>query len=170
MEKKNIYKNGKEKYNIFYIFFENLFLISLIAFGTYSIKDVEYNNLPILSIIYLSFIIFMHVFFLRKHMCTTCFYYGKKCHIGWGKLACVFKEESGNHEIGGIFSAITWIFIILFPFLIMCFQFWHSLKLLKIVYIAPYVFLMAINSIFHRRDCKRCKMRNICHGSSIRYK
>ncbi|MBN1499017.1 MAG: hypothetical protein JW982_02590 [Spirochaetes bacterium] len=172
MNTDKLYKKGKEKYNLFYIIFSNLFFFLQIAFGFYIMLPVKIAGIPLISIAYLSYILFMHLYFLRKHMCSTCYYYGKKCHFGWGgKIACLYKENGGKHKLGGIFSGITWIIIMLVPFFTVILDFYFNLRLDNIILIIPYVFLMSINSIIHKRDCDHCKMKNICHGSaSRRYK
>lgn len=155
-----------------YIFFSNFFFFSQIAFGFYIMLPVKTAGFPLLSVLYITYILFMHFYFLRKHMCSTCHYYGKRCHFGWGsKLACAYKQNSGNHKLGGIFSAITWIVIMLVPFFSIIFYFYFHMRIDHAILMVPYVFLMSINSILHKKDCDHCKMRNICHGSaSAKYK
>jgi hypothetical protein len=38
---------------------------------------------------------------LKKHNCSGCYYYGKLCHLGWGKLsAWMFPQDSGDARTG----------------------------------------------------------------------
>ena len=86
-------KQLKAKYPKATIFLENFLLLLWVAIGT--IACWFFN--PIIAIIYLIYALSMIYVILRKLICQNCYYYGKNCHVGWGKLAsALFK----NGDIG----------------------------------------------------------------------
>ena len=90
-----------EEVKISYVIFENVLIVLLIIFGFLGMLPLTINGLPIVSIVYVLFAVIMLIFVLRKHLCTNCYYYGKWCHSGWGKLASLmFKKNSGSWKFG----------------------------------------------------------------------
>lgn len=168
---KKIFKDGIEKAKLSYITFENILLILLLTFGYFGMQSVKIYSMPIISIVYLLFAFSMLLFFLRKNLCTQCYYYGKACHCGWGILASkLFKKESGNQKLGGILAAITWSIIMILPIFVMIVLVILRQVALKnmLFYLIPFIILDLINAILHKVDCEKCKMKYICPGSAAK--
>jgi hypothetical protein len=166
-----IFEGGIEKAKIPYIVFENILIVALLVLGYLGMKTINIYRIPIVSLIYILFSFTMLIFFLRKHLCTHCNYYGKSCHCGWGHLSSkLFKKESGNQKLGGILAGITWGIIMILPIIVMV-----ILIIIKeverkeqILYLVPFVILTAINGFLHKVDCENCKMKYICPGSAAK--
>ena len=87
--KVNIFEQGLEEYPKVSIVLENLLMVIWIAIGTLACWFLH----PLIAWIYLALAIIMVGVVLRKLVCTNCYYYGKWCHTGWGKLsALLFKQ------------------------------------------------------------------------------
>ena len=98
--KSRIYQEGIECFPAWWVILENLGFILNWGIGFFLLMPFKYNGIPIVSWIYLAVLIVFQIL-LKKHNCSTCYYYGKWCHLGWGKLAnCMFKPNSGSHETG----------------------------------------------------------------------
>ncbi len=170
MNLENLYQNGMNEAGNTQILTENILILGLLVSGVVLTSLFRFQNIPVLSIGYLLFAAVMLLFVLRKHLCTSCWYYGKKCHCGWGKLAAkLYKQNSGNIKIGGIGGNITWALIMLVPLL----SFVAYAILNKTVpsdWIGFGVFLgfVIINGGLHKKSCTNCKMRAICPGSAAK--
>lgn len=169
MEQK-LYEKGLEKYPLLGAIRQNLFFVIYFAIAFMGIYPLQIANIPIVSITYIIFIGVMLIFVLRKHLCTHCFYYGKLCGTGWGKLAsCLFKKNSGNYELGGKLAGITWMLAMFFPLIgiiIALILNWFSITITLLLVI--FIILSGINFFIHKKSCEKCKMRFICIGSTSR--
>ncbi|OFV68046.1 MAG: conserved hypothetical protein, membrane [Candidatus Syntrophoarchaeum caldarius] len=116
MKKQKLYENGLENYPKPTVVLTNVLLLLWFGFAAYGMSALRFVGLPIISIIYLLFAFLMLGFVLRKHLCTHCYYYGKFCGTGWGKLSsCLFKEKSGNYELGMKMAGLTWGLLTIVP-------------------------------------------------------
>ena len=79
-------------------------------------STLRLGGLSVVSIVYLLFAFLMLGLILRKHLCIYCYYYGRLCGMGWGKLSsCLFKEKSGNYELGMKLAGLTWGLLTVIP-------------------------------------------------------
>lgn len=166
-----INENGKDEFKKIYVLIENILLIIQFVIGFIGMSGFKISNIPYISIIYILFAIIMLGFVLRKHLCTHCFYYGKWCHCGWGKLSSVmYKKSSGNIKVAIKTITPTWIILMVFPILIMILEMIFgmiSFANISTVLIS-YVIFVIVNGIIHVSDCKICKMRYTCPGSTAK--
>ena len=169
MEQK-LYDKGIEKYPLASAIGQNLLFMIYFAVAFIGMSFLQINNIPIVSIIYIIFIGIMLIFVLRKHLCTHCFYYGKVCGTGWGKLAaCLFKKNSGNYELGGKLAGVTWMLAMFLPLIGMVIALilnWFSITITLLLVV--FIVLSVVNFLIHRESCRKCKMRFICPGSTAK--
>ena len=169
--KKDIYEKGTEKYSASYITVENVMLLLQFAAGYMVMRPLTFYNFPAVSVGYIWFVFIMLGFVLRKHLCTGCYYYGKMCHCGWGKLSSfIYRKSSGDYRKAGKYAGLTWGIIMLLPPVMGIVSivagkasFTEQLK-----YFIPLIILTVINGAFHVHDCRNCKMRYICPGSAAK--
>lgn len=170
MEQK-FYKNGIEKAKPAYVLFENILIIGNLLTGFIGMYPIQIFKIPILSVIYLIFVLTMLIFVLRKHLCTHCYYYGKSCHCGWGKLSVkLYKKDSGNQKLGGLLAGITWALLMVIPIISISILMMIAFTIIGLICLITCIIITIINSILHVKDCKECKMRNICPGSAAKEK
>lgn len=74
------------------IFLSNFFQILIYAIGAYII----YQFGILWMFLYLAFVLFLEINLLRKS-CVDCYYYGKNCAFGKGKICSLFFKK-GNPE------------------------------------------------------------------------
>jgi len=171
MNQQKLSNKGIEEASKSYAIFENILFIVTIAFGFLGMYPFKISGLPIVSILYVLFLIIMLGFTLRKHLCTRCYYYGKWCHCGWGKLsAAMYKKDSGNYELGGKLALPTWGILMGLPIIGMILAVILGKTSLseELIYFVPFIILVTINGIMHKKDCTACKMRSICPGSAAK--
>ncbi len=168
--KQKLYEKGIEKYSLASAISQNLFFVIYFTIAFIGMSFLQINNIPIVSVIYIIFIGVMLIFVLRKHLCTHCFYYGKVCGTGWGKLAgCLFKKNSGNYTLGGKLAKITWISAMFLPLIVMIIALilnWFSITLT--ILLVVFIMMSVVNFFIHKKSCVKCKMRFICSGSTAK--
>jgi len=171
MNTKELYKNGFEEYPYSIVISQNLFFLLYFGTGFTGILSLKIFEIPLISILYAIFIVVMLLFVLRKHLCTNCYYYGKRCSTGWGKLSSLmFKEKSGNYELGIKLANITWALATLTPIIGIIISLFINFSGYKLALLLLFVVLTPVNFLFHKNSCKRCKLRNICPASMSKEK
>jgi hypothetical protein len=165
---KKLYEKGLEKFPTSWIIGQNLFLTFYFAMAFIGMYPLQIYRIPIVSLLFAIYIILMLVFVLRKHLCTNCYYYGKSCHVGWGKLsACLFKQKSGNYELGGKLANVTWILVAtILPIIgIGAVVIWKWVSLYYTLLFIVFIVMSGLNFAIQKKSCEKCKMRFICPGS-----
>ena len=164
--KKGLYKKGVEKYSLAFVIGQNVFLLVYFGIGFLGMLPIQVHGFPILSVLYVFFLAIMLLLVLRKYLCTHCYYYGKRCNTGWGKLSSfMFKKESGNYQLGVKLAGVTWILATLIPIIGMFFALIVSYSTLRVGLLVLFILLTQINFVIHKKACNRCKMRFICPAS-----
>lgn len=169
MNKVKLYERGLEEFPKSNIILGNLAMILWIALGTIACWFLN----PLLSWIYLIFAIVMVFIILRKLVCTNCYYYGKWCHIGWGKLsALLFKKgniEDFNKGIGLKLAPITYGLLTLIPLIAILVSMYEEFTLPKIT-VLILILLVSVYSgaISRKKACEKCKMRLFCSGCAVK--
>lgn len=150
-----------ENFPFWIVLISDLLNILIYAIGFYII----YQFGLIYAIIYLIYIGFVEVSVLRKS-CVNCYYYGKYCAFGRGKLACLLfkkgdkkftdRQISWKHLIPdmlvSIIPIIAGIILLIIDF-----------KLLILLLIIILAILMSLGNAFVRGKlaCKYCKQREL---------
>ena len=171
MEKQKLYEKGLENDPKPIVVLTTVLLLLWFGFAAYGMSALRFAGLPIISIIYLLFAIIMLGFVLRKHLCTHCYYYNKLCSTGWGKLSSrLFKEKSGNYELGMKLAGLTWGLLMIIPIIaIPVAMFLHREFLLPGgICLAGFLAIMVINQLGRKKGCAQCKMRYICKASAAK--
>ena len=171
MEKRELYKNWLEDYPNTMVVLTNVLLLLWFGFAAYGMSALKLGRLSVFSIVYLLFAFLMLGFVLRKHLCTHCYYYGRWCGTGWGKLSlCLFKEKSGNYELGRKLAGLTWGLLTIVPIVaIPVAMFLHREFLLPGgISLTGFLAVMVVNQLGRKRGCAQCKMRYICKASAAK--
>ena len=171
MNGKKLFDQGLEEASKSYVILENILIIATIIVGFLGMYPLGFAGIPIVSILYALFLFIMLGFTLRKHLCSACYYYGKYCHCGWGKLAAsVCKKDSGNYALGGKLALLTWGILMGLPIIgmILVMILGQASLAEEMIYFIPFIILVIINGIMHKKDCTECKMRFVCPGSAAK--
>lgn len=163
-----LYDKGLEKYKTSSIFISNLMMIIWIALGTIAVW--LFNTL--LAGVFLFFAIITIYVFLRKLVCTNCYYYDRWCAFGWGKLSAkMFKRgniENFNESIGIRIAPIVYGLLAIIPFIAIIAAIVLAFDYTKIIVL---IFLVAISvysvGVGRKAACSSCKMRSSCKGSAV---
>ena len=171
MDKQKLYEKGLENYSKPTVALTNVLLLLWFGFAAYGMSALRFAGLPIISILYLLFAVIMLGFVLRKHLCTHCYYYNKLCGTGWGKLSsCLFKEKSGNYELGMKLAGLTWGLLTIIPIVaIPVAMFLHGEFLVPGgISLTGFLSIMIVNQFGRKKGCVQCKMRYICKASAAK--
>ena len=173
MNKQELYEDGINEVKKSYAILENILILIIVVLGIWGMYPLDFNGISVVSILYALFVVLMLAFVLRKHLCTTCYYYDKWCHCGWGKLSsAIFSKDSGNQELGGKLAGLTWGILMGLPIIGMIAVIILGKKSLtdELFVLIPFAILIAVNAVLHKKNCENCKMRFICSGSAAKQK
>lgn len=164
-----IYEDGLEKYPKRGIIFSNIIMLLWFALGTIAC----WYFYPLAAWIYLAFALIMVYIVLRKVVCINCYYFGKLCAFGWGKLSAkMFKKgkiEDFNESIGIKLAPLTYVLLLIIPLVLIIISIIQEFSWYKISVLIP-LLLVSIYSvgISRKATCSKCKMRLICPGSAVK--
>ncbi|MGC9517095.1 MAG: hypothetical protein ACP5C3_05270 [Methanomicrobiales archaeon] len=151
-----------ENYPFKIVFLSNLLTLSIYIIGTY----ILYNLTIIFALLYLIYALFLEIRLLKKS-CVNCYYYGKICGFGKGRLSYIFFKKGDNSKFS--LSKIGWkdmipdLMIILLPLIggifILIFNFSWIILLLILALLA----LSTVGNAVIRGNfaCKYCKQRKL---------
>jgi hypothetical protein len=143
-------------------------IILLLAFGLgiYVLLEVHY----VLAIIYIIYSIVALTLILPLSRCVSCFYHGKFCNTGWGKIAAyLFKKGDESkyveHYNYAIFLHLLWSI----PLLVALLQLVRQRDILVLVVFVVYIIVLFVEKIILKKlCCKRCHQREFCPALPFR--
>ena len=165
--KKELWPEGIEEYPVSTVIIENIFIVLWLILGAYLCWVFS----SIAGIVYLAFGLFMVLFVMRIFVCKNCYYHGKLCHTGWGKLSALYTDH-GNEDIfcRGAIGAIVPAFygvMALIPLIFMVISLIRDFTIMTIIIGIVFLFISSMSSIFLRKKaCEKCKMKIVCPGNA----
>jgi len=169
MKEEKLYKEGLEDYPIGCVIGQNILFLTYFGIGFMGMLPLRIYGFPIISVLYALFLIIMLLLVLRKHLCTHCYYYGKLCSTGWGKLSVLmFGKNSGNYQLGVKLAGVTWILATAIPIVGIILALILEYSPSNLTFLILFILLTPVNFVSHRKACKKCKMRFICPASMAR--
>jgi len=164
-----LHEQGLEEFPKFQIILGNLLMTLWIALGTAACWFLY----PLAGRIYLIVAVVLVFLVLRWLVCRNCYYYGKWCPIGWGKLSALLFKQGSIEKFGkspgvklapviyGLLSLVPLIFVII----ALVKEFTAS----KIGVLVLLLLVSGYSAVGNRKkSCANCKMRTICPGSAVR--
>ena len=171
MSEQKLYEEGLEEYPKAGVISGNLLMVTWIAAGTIGCWFLS----PLIAWIYLAFALIMVGLVLRKLVCSGCYYHGRRCALGWEKLATLISHGEDISKFGtGVgmkLAPMTYGLLALVPIVTIIISFFTDGGLLaqKITVLVILLFSGIWSGAISRKgNCGRCKMRFICPGSAAR--
>jgi hypothetical protein len=130
------------------------------ALGIYILTDIKH----VLGIAYVIYSIIALTFILPLSRCAHCFYHGKLCNTGWGKVAAYLVAKGDESKYVkyynyAIFLHLLWIIPLLASFV----QLIRERDLKSSIIFLAYLFVLLVEKIFLKKlGCIRCRLREIC--------
>jgi hypothetical protein len=151
-----------EQYPWWIVFLSNFVSIAMYVIGGY----ILYQLGPIWLALYLLYILLLEARLLRKS-CTNCYYYGKTCAFGKGKLSAVFFKRGDAKRFAQ--DQITWKELIpeflasIIPFLAGIVLLITNFTFLMLSLVLLLGILTSAGNGFIRSSlaCKHCKQREL---------
>jgi len=167
MEK--LYENGLEEHPKSIAVIGNLIMLLWISLGT--VACWFFN--PIVAGVYLAFAVVMVFIVLRKLVCTNCYYYGKWCPIGWGKLSALFFRKGSIEKfstgIGVKLTPLTYGLLTLIPLVLIIISIIREFTVVKAAVLVLLILVSIYSGAVSRKNsCMKCKMRLICPGCAVK--
>ncbi|MBU0533050.1 hypothetical protein KKB44_06170 [Candidatus Micrarchaeota archaeon] len=151
-----------EQYPLWIVFLSNLVSIAIYAIGGY----ILYQLGLIWLAIYLVYIVLLEVRLMKKS-CTNCYYYGKLCAFGKGKLCAILFRKGSAKTFAQ--DKITWkdilpdFLVSIIPLLIGLALLIFNFNFLILSSIILLILLTSVGNGFVRGSlaCKYCKQREL---------
>ncbi len=142
------------------IFFRWIVLTIAFALGIYILSDVS----PILGIAYVICGLLALTLVLPLSRCVSCYYFGKLCNTGWGKVAAYLYAKGDESQYQERYNySILLHFLWMVPLLISFFQLTRKMEFRYAVFFLAYVLVLWIEKVVLKKlACKRCHQREFC--------
>lgn len=155
-----------ENYPKYIIVIRWIILLWAFALGTYILADLHFA----LAIIYVLYSMIALTLILPLSRCVSCFYHGKVCNTGWGRIAGYLFEKGDEskyeeHYNYAIFLHLLW----LVPLVVALLQVVRKRNIFALSIFVIYVFILLVEKIILKKlCCKRCHQREFCPAVPFR--
>jgi len=153
-------KKSFENYPLSSVVLSNLFNMAVYALGAYLLLGFGYMA----ALVYFIYCLYME-FSVMKEGCIGCYYYGKTCFCGKGRLCpVIFKKGSPKvfeKELNWMMFLPSFL-VIIFPVvggIILLVRAFDWMTLVLTAFILPFYFIG--NAVVHNYSCTHCKQREI---------
>jgi hypothetical protein len=160
---------GREEYSRAAVVDANLAILLWIALGT----DACYFFNHVVAWVYLGVALLLVFVVLRRLVCTNCYYYGKRCAAGWGKLsAMMFKQgdiEKFNESTGVKLAPVIYGSLTLVPLVLGTIATVQHFSVVKVIVLVALLLVgFYSGTVSRKRTCAQCRMRCHCKGSAAK--
>ena len=155
-----------ENYPVHIIIIHWIILLLAFALGIYILHGLHY----VLAIIYIVYSLTALTLILPLSRCVSCFYYGKLCNTGWGKIAAyLFKKGDESKYVDYYNYAIFLHLLWLGPLFVALLQLVRKREILALSIFVIYLFILFVEKIILKKlGCKRCHLREFCPALPFR--
>jgi membrane protein YdbS with pleckstrin-like domain len=147
----------------------NFMMLLWIALGTVGCWFFH----PVAAWVYLGVAVVTVFFVLRRLVCVNCYYYGKWCPTGWGKLTALFfrqgSVEKFSTSAGVKLAPIAYGLLSAVPIGLIIYALVKDVTAPKVAVLVLLLLVSFYSGTMSRRtSCSVCKMRLICPGSAVK--
>jgi hypothetical protein len=130
------------------------------ALGVYILTSIK----QVLGIAYVIYSLIALTFILPLSRCAHCFYHGKLCNTGWGKVAAYLVAKGDESKYVKYYNYAIFLHLLwMVPLLASFFQLLRGRELKSLIIFVAYLFVLLIEKVFLKRlGCIRCRLREIC--------
>ncbi len=151
-----------ENFPLHIVLLSNLFSLATYGIGAY----ISFKLGAAFAVAYLVYCLFLEVRLLRKS-CINCYYYGKLCALGKGKLAAILFKKGEPESFSN--TQINWVdllpdmLVMIFPLIAGIILLFKGFSWLIFILLITLVFLSTAGNDFIRGSlaCKHCKQREL---------
>lgn len=141
-------------------------LAGAFALGIYILTSIK----EVLGLAYVIYSLIVLTLILPLSRCASCFYHGKTCNTGWGKVAAYLfpkgdESKFVDHYNYAIFIHLLWII----PLSASLLQLARERSLLALIVFLAYAFVLLLEKIVLKKlACSRCHQREFCPAVPFR--
>jgi asparagine N-glycosylation enzyme membrane subunit Stt3 len=141
-------------------------LLFAFALGIYVLFELH----QMLAIVYIVYSVMALTLILTLSRCVNCFYHGRLCNTGWGKIAAyLFKKGDESKYVDRYDYAIFLHLLWLIPLLAAALQAVRRRNILSLAILAAYLFALFVEKIILKKlCCKRCHQKDFCPAVPFR--
>jgi len=168
MEEKNQKCTFYSSYPFSIILLRWIFSGALFSWGVYIFIDLKES----LAYLYVLYGVASLTLFLPLSRCIHCYYHGKSCNVGWGKIAGYLfpKEDETKYKEKHSYYILIYP-LWLFPGLVSFFQLLLKRNLKYLIIFFGFMGIWFIGKLFLKWVCcGRCYQRNFCPAVPFRGK
>jgi hypothetical protein len=155
----------KEEWGLGDITTTNAALIASIFAASAGAWPKKGDRKPLFSVLLPLYVAFMHLFLLRRVLCRNCYYYGKDCCTGWGRLAPLWGEKGDETRFKSCL-ALPAAFWFTYPAIgggKILTEFRRDRDRSRVKYLALFMSsLLVFNALHIKRGCLYCFHREEC--------
>jgi hypothetical protein len=136
------------------------------ALGIYVLTSIK----EVLGLAYVIYSIIVLTLILPLSRCAGCFYHGKACNTGWGKVAAYLFPKGDESKYVDLYDYAIFIHLLwIIPLLASFFQLVRARNLLALVVFGVYLFVLLLEKIVLKKlACARCHQRELCPAVPFR--
>jgi hypothetical protein len=162
---------GRDSFPRLWIAGENLLYLTGWTLAGCLVWPVQLTGWPVATLAWIIIVLALQIL-LKKHFCTGCYYYGKSCHLGWGRIsAALFRQDTGNPRMGMVLAVPMYM---LSPPLVIAAAIIIGLRWPVNTghwfVLGAFVALTVFSFPLRTKSCRQCKMRAVCPGSASKPK
>ena len=165
----DLFSEGLEKYPASTVFTENLAIALWLALGTVIISQISF----FIGMIYIVAALIMILIVMRKLICVNCYYYDKRCHVGWGKISGLLFKKGSVEEFAGCagqkVAPALFGLLALIPIVFGIISMVRDFSIDKLILFLLLIAVVVYSSVISRKmSCAKCKMKLACPGSAAK--
>jgi hypothetical protein len=143
-----------------------IILGTIFALGVYILWDIR----EVLGLAYIIYSLAALTLVLSLSRCASCFYYGRACNTGWGRVAAYLFPKGDESRYVENYSYSVFLHLLwLIPLGGGLFQLARSRSLVALCLVAGYAFLLLVEKIALKKlACVRCHQREFCPALPFR--
>jgi len=143
-----------------------IILVAAFALGIYILTNIK----QLLGLAYIIYSLVVLTLILPLSRCSSCFYHGKACNTGWGKVAAYLFPKGDESKFVRHYDYAIFIHLLcIIPLLASLFQLVRLRNLLALVVFGLYLFILLIEKITLKKlACSRCRQREFCPAVPFR--
>ena len=143
-----------------------IILTLALALGIYILLDIQ----PMLGIIYAVCSLIALTLVLPLSRCVYCYYHGKLCNTGWGKIAAyLYAKGDESLYVERYNYAILLHLLWIVPLLAFLFQLVRNKELRYAVVFLAYILILWMEKVILKKlACQRCQQREFCPALPFR--
>lgn len=155
-----------ESYPWYVIIIRWIILIVTFAFGIYILSDIK----ELLGVAYVVYSLIALTLILPLSRCVSCFYHGKACNTGWGKVAAYLFPKGDESRYVDRYNYTILLHLLWFiPLLASFFQLLRKRNVLALMFLLSYLAILLMEKVILKRlACKRCHQRDFCPALPFR--